>query len=148
MKNPIVIIVLILLVGTLAFFGGMKYQENQTSGSYGRQFSQGQRFGADTGANGGTRQQRGGRNGTMMIGEIIDQDDKSITVKLPDGSSKIIFLSETTTISKALEVTKSDLKKGESVRVFGTTNSDGTVIAQNIQINPVNPKVTGGTPEP
>jgi len=61
----------------------------------------------------------------------------TITVKLPDGSSKIILLSEKTSINKASEGSVADLVVGEKVAVFGTTNTDGSVTAQNIQINPV-----------
>lgn len=69
-------------------------------------------------------------------GEIIGADEKSITVKLQDGSSKIVLLSEKTQINKAEKATKEDLKKGEKVAVFGTENPDGSVTAQNIQLNP------------
>ncbi len=145
-KNPILIGVIVLVVGALAFLGGMKYQQAQKPSFGGGQFAQGQRFGAITGLNGENRQQQRARTGGMVMGEIIGQDDKSITVKLPDGSSKIVLLSETTTISKASEGTKSDLKNGENVRIFGTINSDGTVTAQNIQLNPINRGATNGGP--
>lgn len=131
MKNPIVIVILLLLVGGGAFFGGMKYQESKQP-AFSRQFGDGQGL---TGAGG--QLQNGTRvRGGQVVGKIISQDDKSITVKLQDGSSKIILFSDTTTINKATEGSKSDLKVGEKVGVFGTTNSDGSVTAQNIQLNP------------
>lgn len=71
-----------------------------------------------------------------VVGEIISQDSKSITVKLQDGSSKIVLLSDSATVSKTESGSKSDLKDGTTVAVFGTTNSDGSVTAQNIQLNP------------
>lgn len=69
-------------------------------------------------------------------GEIIDKDNKSITVKLPDGQTKIVLLSEKTVVRKTQEGKTDDLKKGETVAVFGNENSDGSVTAQNIQLNP------------
>jgi len=55
---------------------------------------------------------------------------------LQDGSSRIVIVSETTQINKAEQATKTDLKIGEKVAVFGQENSDGSVTAQNIQLNP------------
>jgi hypothetical protein len=64
-------------------------------------------------------------------------DDKSITVKEQDASTKIIILSDTTTFSKSADGSKGDLKTGITVAAFGTPNSDGSVTAQNVQINPM-----------
>ena len=84
---------------------------------------------------------QGGESGRRMNfrpinGEIISSDDKSITVKLSDGSSKIVVLGTSTVINKADQATKDDLKVGEKAAVFGTENSDGSITAQNIQLNP------------
>jgi hypothetical protein len=56
---------------------------------------------------------------------------------LPDGSTKIVLLSDTTTVNKATTGTLSDLTKGQQVAVFGQENSDGSVTAQTVQINPI-----------
>lgn len=106
----------------------MQYQKSQRSNFAASQFSSGQgggrgqgRFGQDRPAN----------------GEIISADDKSVTVKLQDGSSMIVLLTNTTAFNKSAEGSKSDLKVGERVAVFGTENSDGSVTAQNVQLNPM-----------
>ena len=75
--------------------------------------------------------------GRAITGEIISQDDKSITVKMSDGSTKIVFLAGNTTYEKSDTASVGDLKTGTKVLVFGNTNSDGSVTAQNVQINPV-----------
>lgn len=130
MKNSMIItIIVVLMVGGAAFFGGMKYQETKASSNFRGQF-QGNRQGSGNG------QGRLGNMAGAVVGEIISQDDKSITVKLDDGSSKIVLLSNNVTVSKTDTGSKSDLKIGGKVGVFGTTNSDGTVTAQNIQLNP------------
>ena len=124
----ILLIILALVIGGgVGFFAGMKYQQSKQQ-SVARQFLG----------------QMGGRQGTAnrlgfrpVNGEIISADEKSITVKLQDGSSKIVIISETTQINKAEQATKEDLKVGEKVAVFGQENSDGSVTAQNIQINPL-----------
>lgn len=72
-----------------------------------------------------------------VSGEIISSDSKSITVKLQDGSSKIVLLTDKTTVSKSAEANVADLKTGEKVAAFGQENSDGSVTAQSIQLNPI-----------
>jgi len=135
MKKSILLIVLIIVVGAGAFFGGIKYQQSQQSNS--RQFGANlQNAGRIGSGQNGTRMRTGGG---QVMGEILSQDDKSITVKLPDGSSKIVVLSEKTSISKAASGSKLDLTSGVHVVVFGTTNTDGSVTAQMIQVNPNRP---------
>ncbi len=77
------------------------------------------------------------------MGEILSEDDKSITVKMEDGSSKIVLISDTTQINKTDPGAKSDLTVGTKVGVFGVDNN-GTVTAQNIQIDPQQMRI--GTP--
>ncbi|RJQ36982.1 hypothetical protein C4559_04630 [Candidatus Microgenomates bacterium] len=125
MKNSTIItIVLLIIVGIGAFFGGTKYQESKTSNNRQAQVFR-QRMG-------GT----GGQNFRPVRGEILSKDDKSLTVKLPDGSSKIVFLSGKTVFLKSSTGSKDDLKSGENVVAMGTENSDGSITAQDIQINP------------
>ncbi len=120
--------VLVILVGAGGFFGGMKYQQSK-----GGRGADGQ-----PGANGQRRGQFGQRNGMRPVaGDIISADDKSITVKMMDGSTKIVLISGSTQINKAATATKTDLKPNEKVAVFGTENSDGSVTAQSIQLNPM-----------
>jgi len=127
-KNLIATIVIAVLVGGVGFFAGMKYQQGKQR-NVARQF-----FGQMGGRQGAGANRLGFR---PVNGEIISADEKSITVKLQDGSSKIVIISETTQINKAEQATKQDLKVGEKVAVFGQENSDGSVTAQNIQINPL-----------
>lgn len=130
-NNLLIAIIIAVVVGAAGFFGGMKYQESKRP-TFSRQFN-GQAMGAQTGI------RQGNRNGFRPVnGEILSADDKSITVKLIDGSSKIVLLSDKTIINKADQATKSDLKTGEKVAAFGTENSDGSMTAQNIQLNPTN----------
>jgi hypothetical protein len=121
-----------------AFYGGMEYQKTKMP----RRMT----FAGNIpgGANGGQRAGgnaafgRGGAGGGFVSGEIIGKDDKSVTVKMPDGSTKIIFYSGSTSVGKATAGSADDLVVGEQVTATGTTNSDGSVTAQNIQIRPEN----------
>ncbi|MCL4417531.1 MAG: DUF5666 domain-containing protein [Actinobacteria bacterium] len=128
-KIPVLTIVLLIIVGGGAFFGGMKYQQTKRS-SFSQQAGTFQRQGRNI--------MGGNRAGFRPVsGEVISSDDKSITVKLQDGSTKIVLLSDKTQINRAETINKSELKNGEKVAVFGAENSDGSITAQNIQLNPI-----------
>ncbi len=123
----VIVIVIVIVVGAGSFYGGMLYGKNQARPANLRAFS-GQR------PDGNMR----GANGAGFInGEVLSKDDKSITVKIRDNGSKIIFYSSTTTISKSAEGTIDDVNVGASVMVSGAANSDGSISAQNIQIRPL-----------
>jgi hypothetical protein len=131
MNKTIITVILVLVVGAGGFYAGMKYQQNQRGNLANRQFGNNV-AGARTGTNGMMRQ--GFR---PVNGDILNADDKSITVKLTDGSSKIVLLTDKTEVSKAAAATKTDLTTGTKVAVFGTENSDGSVTATTIQLNPM-----------
>ena len=147
-KEWIITIVLVVVVGVGAFFGGMQYQKMQRNTFFAE--------GTGMMQNGGQRFFRAGGNGNGSFGnmrpvrgEIISNDDNSITVKMSDGSTKIIVVSAKTIISQATTGSKNDLQQGKQVLVIGTQNSDGSVTAQDIQINPQTLQMMrGGTPQP
>jgi len=138
-KNILIMALLLVIVGGTAFWGGMKYQQNKKPS-----FGNGTQMRAFNGNGTGANQKRMG-NG-QVVGEIISVDDKSITVKTNDGSSKIILVGDSTAINKASAGQKSDLAVGEKVAVFGTSNSDGSVSGTNIQLNPTIPNNPSGAP--
>jgi len=148
MKNKnLIISIALLLVGLGAgFFGGMQYRNIQLKNTRGN----------FTGSGGGNFQRYVGdgnpqgvgsaaRDGMITAGSIVSIDSGSITVKLADGSSKIIILSGSTTYSNTVSATPSDLKTGENVAITGTTNSDRSITATNVQINP---SLLGREPQP
>ncbi|SRR5258708_3643163 len=125
-KNIIIAAVIALIIGGGAgFFGGMQYQKSQTPQ---RQFGNGNR---------GNGMGRLGANGMAVRGQVISVDNNSITVKMPDGSTKIVILSSTTMIGKSTTGSVTDLTNGVNVTIFGNTNSDGSVTAQNVQVGGV-----------
>lgn len=126
------LIAIATLVGVIAagggFFGGMKYQQSKRT-QFTAMMSGGQgRMG------GAPNAMRGKGTARPVYGEVIKADEKSITVKSRDGSSKIVLLSQTGQIYKAVAGTASDIIIGTQVSVFGTPNPDGSVTAENIQI--------------
>jgi uncharacterized protein YneF (UPF0154 family) len=120
-KNLILILIALIIVGAGGFFGGMKYGESQALKNLTpekmREIFQ---------------QQRAGQN--FVSGQVISKDEKSLTVKLPDGSTKIIFLSQSTQILKATEGSIDDLQVGKEILVTGNQNTDGSLTARTIQI--------------
>jgi hypothetical protein len=129
MKKNISIVISVIVLVVVAggsFYSGMMYGKSQSP---------------KAGINGGnfqTRVNRGGANGSNFIsGDIISKDANSVTLKLSNNTgSKIIFYSGITQINKQAVGTSDDLMAGTSVSVTGTTNTDGSITAQSIQIRP------------
>lgn len=124
----VVVIIVLLVVGSGAFYGGMVYGKSQNARSFSSTNFQGVRNGTRTGGTVGAG---------FISGDIISKDNTSITLQLPNnGGSKIIFYSDATQISKFASGTSADFVTGTAVNITGTTNSDGSVIAQSVQIRP------------
>jgi len=134
-----IIIVSILIVGGGAFYGGMKYGENKSaSGSFSRQnfqnLSAEDRQQLFQGNAAGTFQR--GMVSNSLYGEVVSSDEQSLTLKTPDGSSRIIFFSVSTEISKTAEGSITDIEIGKQITVSGDQNSDGSYTAKTIQLSP------------
>lgn len=127
MKNQqlLVMVLVAVIIALAAFFGGVKYQQGRQAKSL-----------AQTRGQFGRSGQGAFRGGRAVTGEVVASDDKTLTIKLVDGSTKIIILSSTTNISRATQGSRDDLKVGTRVSVFGGENNDGSVTAQNILLNP------------
>jgi hypothetical protein len=125
---------------------GIFYQKSKTPTFGNGQFQMGTAAGrnAGTGASGNAgqrnRAQGAGAAGAagfrQTVGDIISADDKSITIKMSDGSSKIVLISDTTTINQSAAATKADLKVGAKVAVLGNQNTDGSITGKTINLNP------------
>ncbi len=137
-KKIIPIILAVLIIGGGAFFGGIKYSESKRPNSANFQNfrnltpEQIQQRAGQAGSAG----TRFGNGQNVATGEIISKDDSTITLKLSDGGSKIIFYSDSTQISKTIEATTNDLQVGETLMVNGQANDDGSLTAQTIQLRP------------
>lgn len=135
MKNQnIVTLILLLVVGVASFYAGTKYQSSKTP-SFGG-FTNGNRRAVQI--SGTPNQQFRNRAGfDQIIGEVVSVDSGSVTVKMQDGSTKIVLLTDKTTYNKSQEGNLADVAVGQKVAIFGSSNSDGSVSAQSVQINPV-----------
>lgn len=72
----------------------------------------------------------------FVVGEITAKDDKSITIKTQDGSSKVVYFSSSTPIGKSEQGSLDDLSVGKQVSVNGKSDDSGIFSANNIQIRP------------
>lgn len=115
-----VVVAIVVIAGS--FYGGMVYKGSQTPAR--------RTFGPGTA---GTRFATGG---SVSIGSIVSIDGTSITLKMQNGSSRVILYSPTTEVGKFVTGKTSDLQAGENIMVSGQTNSDGSITAQSIQIRP------------
>ncbi|MBN1263199.1 MAG: hypothetical protein JW991_02485 [Candidatus Pacebacteria bacterium] len=128
MKNNLVIPIILtaVIVGSASFYAGTKYQGAKAPSRPANSDQIRTRFG---------EQRNGNPNSPSIVrGKILHTDESSLTVQLPDNSSKIIILADSTTISKSETGSTDDLAEETEVFITGQTNPDGSLTAQNIQI--------------
>ena len=133
------VIVVVLAAGGGMFFAGMHYQESKASA-----VTQGRHGGSGGSTRTGPKGGNGRAGGGFASGEVIAKDNQSITVKMRDGSTRIIYFSGSTTVGKMDAGSANDLSTGERVIANGQTNPDGSIAAQDIQIRPAGSPGFGG----
>ena len=128
---PIVIITLII-AGVGGFYGGIKYNQSKSPSLFQKQREQ--FFQGNVGENfpDGLGNKKAGFS--FLNGEVIDKDEQSLTIKMPDGGSRIVFFSDFTEISKIANGLIDDIEIGKQVMVNGEENPDGSCTAETIQI--------------
>lgn len=123
-----------VLIAIIFFFIGLQIGKTRqvSNANYpgNRNFNGGQMMGNQTGIRNSMR------GGGFITGTIVSSDDKSVTVSLKDGGSKTIYISDTTSVLKSSTGKKTDLVNGSTIMVNGTSNQDGSIAAQSIQIRP------------
>jgi len=137
MKNNLMVTVIVaVIVGGLGFFGGMQYQKANAkpSGPSGQFQALGNGQGRPEGFTGRNGTTPGGGGFSPVNGQIIEIDGETITVKTPEGDSKIVIYSNSTNVNKTSEGSLSDLVVGEEIMVIGNEGTNGTVTAQTISV--------------
>ncbi len=148
MKKILPIIIAVIVTGSIAFYGGMKYGQSQTAivangvsrgaNSFANLTTEQRQqmfSGQGDQQNGAARKINNANGANMAAGQIIAKDAQSVTIKLRDGGSKIVFFSDSTKITKSTDGAIGDLEIGRTVMAGGKQNSDGSLTAETLQIN-------------
>ncbi|MFA6495145.1 MAG: hypothetical protein WC246_02355 [Candidatus Paceibacterota bacterium] len=90
--------------------------------------------GAGSFAQTGRRSGVAGSGNSFVDGQIMAMDATSLTLQLPSGSSQIVLYSTSTPILTTVAGSVSDLATQKNVMVAGTRGSDGSMVAQSIQV--------------
>lgn len=138
-KKQIILMIIggIILLG-IGFGGGVFYQKkwgNKNTVASGN-FMNGAPNGQGTPPSGSEKGFRGTNGGGNVSGEIISKADNSITVKTSDGSTKIVYFTDSTKITKSDTGNSTDLSVGTNVVVNGSTNTDSSIAGNMIRIEP------------
>jgi len=123
-------IIIGLILIAIAFYGGFKYgQTNSVSNqsNFSGRTMNGQSIG-------GFARRSLGEGGGMVRGDIVKKDDQSFTIALPTSGSQIIWYSTSTEVQKTVAGSPTDLVVGQKINVNGSTNSDGSLTANLIQL--------------
>ena len=125
-KSILIVIIVAVVFAGAGFYGGMLYGNSKNSVA----------LSSVANRPSGPGSAQSGATGGNAYGEIVSVDTSSMTVKASDGGSKIVFISESAKITKNADVQSSDLTVGQTVMASGSTNSDGSITAKTIEINP------------
>lgn len=141
-KKIIINSIIACVLGIALFYGGFLYGKSSTI----QVDQRGQGFGS--GSVGAMRTSRSGSNsggmgmGGFISGEVISKDDQGVTVKLRDGGSKIVFISPSTKIVKDTVSSLNDVVVGSQVSINGSSDTNGSITAQSVQIRSFSPTST------
>ncbi len=151
-KQIIIAIIILVAVSGISFYSGYKVGQNSDNARNrgGQMFGQNGAGGMMGGAN-GIRSGRPGQGGpggaggamTLVSGEVLSKDATSITLKLRDGGSKIIFVATSTAVQKTVSGTVAELVIGNQITASGPANSDGSINAITINQRPSTPIMQG-----
>lgn len=142
-NNQMVIgsIALAIVTGGVGFWGGTMYSKSRVGLNFqnrigGRQMMQDQNMGKSFTGNKAPANGQGSMGRGATTGEVTAKDDKSITIKMNDGSSRIVILSDKTVYRISDSSSLDKIVVGTKVAAFGEAGSDGSVTATSIEINP------------
>jgi hypothetical protein len=137
-KKYIIIGIVIILVAVIFFFSGYSYAKKsmlskKPPSDIEAQLDSGFNSRRNMGSQNGIMR-KGGLQGSFMNGEVLSNDGTILIIKLRDGGSRIVFTSKSTKFDKSVDAIMSDVSVGKPVIINGELNSDGSIMANTIQI--------------
>lgn len=120
-------IILVLIFGAVCFYAGTMIAGSKRTGNN-LPYTMGQNS-----QNQGGRGMRGA-NGGFTGGQVLSKDANNITLKLRNGGSLNVLYSSSTQVQKSASTTAEDIVVGSEVTVSGSSNADGSLSAQSVQI--------------
>lgn len=85
---------------------------------------------------GGPGRSMGMRGNGNVAGTVLNQDATSFTLSLPQGGSRTVLITPTTTVLKTAPGAMTDIQKDSFLMVSGTSNADGSISASTLSIRP------------
>jgi hypothetical protein len=82
------------------------------------------------------RSSTGMRGNGNVAGTVLSQDAASLTLTLPQGGSRTVLITPTTTVLKTAPGIMGDIQKDSFLMVSGTSNADGSISASTLSIRP------------
>ena len=134
-KNIVITAVVALSVG---LFGGYAAARASALASAGVPNASSVR-GSARGLRGGNQNANG-----FLAGTVARKDSESITVDTRDGNSHVVLFTPATSVFKSVAGSLSDITIGSAVVVSGSTNSDGSLSANSIQLRRTDTPATIG----
>jgi hypothetical protein len=134
-KNLIIaVVVTAIIAGGIGFAGGRQVAEKRKVTQDGNMITGDQsdrtgRFGSPS------KSPNRGIRGGFVSGQIISRDATSMTVKLPDGNTRIVFLGANLEVTAYSSSTQAALVVGSHVRVSGETADAGALTARRVDIS-------------
>ncbi len=126
------LIIVVVLFSGLFFYLGLSYQKTKMPTPGSNRDAMRASLGEGNFAN-SENSSRGTRGG-QIIGEIIKINEESFTIKLNDGGSNTIYMTDETTINQMSKADRNSLEEGREIIVSGNAQENQTIIADSIQI--------------
>jgi hypothetical protein len=125
-------IILILICSGICFFVGYKCNKNNRANFNPMEMknNMSEREMPTDNRNGS----KGPNFNNQITGSISSISDGNFTVQMENGSSNIVYLSNDTYIGQMTQVSKESLATGTQVLILGSSSTDGTFIAESVQI--------------